>query len=283
MRENLSPISSFEACRSSRQRSNGAQGLEQSHDESEARALARLGLKVAFGDRGVHVSDYLEERRQRRIAQRLNVVAESVAESGVSPNALLERVEEDDDVAELLEEVLTAARGARYQPKLQYLGRCLAAALTTRDDAAIDTTRMRVFAVRELESVHVRLLVEVRQTQDRIAAAAPRLAFVHDATDRGASERALVEDAKRGRGGFPAAHFQAAMAVLVRNGLVAVEQEVEVELEIELDSEEQTADGTPSATSRPVYRMTGLGREILDELCAIADTAVRGPNPRRSI
>lgn len=56
------------------------------------------------------------------------------------------------------------------------------------------------------------------------------------------------------------------MAVLVRTGLVTTEQTVDVEVEIDLDLKGEVADAIPSADTTTLYRVTGLGLDVLESV-----------------
>jgi hypothetical protein len=228
-------------------------------------ALAQLGLKLVLNKRGEYLSDYLEARRRERESRRISAVGRAAAGAGLPLDSLVERIENDDDAAELLEEVIETARSSRYEAKLAYLGRCLAAALQGNDDAAFDTTWMKLAAVKDLESAHVKLLHAIRMaerpgSQPRFRTGPP------GATLFPVSEYALIENPSRGRRGFPASTFHALMAILVRNGLVILDQDVDVEIDIELDADAKAAEGSPSATSTTTYRLSALGVDVLDDL-----------------
>ena len=113
-------------------------------------ALTQLGIKVLFSKRGEYLSDYLEGRRRERVKRRLSAVGRAAEDAGLSLDTVVERIEHDDEAAELLEEVIETARNSRYEPKLRYLGRCLAAALRADDDAVLDTTWMKLTAIKDL-------------------------------------------------------------------------------------------------------------------------------------
>src|SRR4051794_32901364 len=105
----------------------GAQSVnEQAENASETTALVRLGLKMTLGTRGEYLSEYLDERAIRRKARRLEILGEAATQAGLSSTEMFDRIEVDDDAAELLGDVLQSAQSARYEPKLRYLGRCLA-------------------------------------------------------------------------------------------------------------------------------------------------------------
>jgi len=236
--------------------------------DSEGAALVRLGLKLGLGERGEYLAEYLDQRRVRRVAIRLKQLGEMAEGEGLSAEALLERVQENDDAAEFVDEVVDVASRARYEPTLKYLARCLATALAFGEDAVLDMDWVKLRAVRDVESVHVCLLHMVKATQDRRAAAVSRrqLFKTEPEPQRPAAESDLVEIERRSAGGLPESCFHAVMAVLIRNGLVATEQDVDVEVEVELDIELAEANASPSTAAETRYRVTGLGLELLDDI-----------------
>lgn len=237
--------------------------------DSQAGALVRLGLKLALGKRGEYLAEYLDQQGSRRVVRRLQQLGEMAERRGLSGEKLLERVQGNDDAAEFVEEVVDVAGRARYEPKLRYLARCLATALASSDDAIPDMAWAKLQAVRDLDSMHVRLLHAVKSTQDRRAEAAARRQLFQTKRMRAlpAGEGVLVENERRsGPGGLPESSFHAVMAVLVRNGLVATEQDVEVEVDVELDIDNAEASASPSTVAETMYRVTGLGLELLEDL-----------------
>lgn len=98
----------------------------------------------------------------------------------------------------------------------------------------------------------------------------PRLPNMRGGRKPPVTADALTDNPRLQREGFPAASFHAAMAILIRNGLVTSEQDVSVEIEIELDTKHDSAEGIPSTTIETVYRTTGLGVDVLADLVAAA-------------
>ncbi len=98
---------------------------------SHAGSLVRLGLKLSLGSRGEYVTEYLDERAARRSARRLEILGDAATEAGLSAESAQARIDESDAAAELVDEIVSVAQQARYDEKVQYLGRCLAQALAT--------------------------------------------------------------------------------------------------------------------------------------------------------
>lgn len=236
--------------------------------DSQGGALVRLGLKLALGKRGEYLAEYLEQQSSQRIVRRLKRLGEMAEDQGLSSETLFERVRKSDDAAEYVDEVVDMASRARYQPKLKYLAKCLAAALATADDAIPDMAWAKIQAVRDLDSMHVRLLHAVKSTQERRSEAAARRQLFHTEPMRSlpAGESVLIEHKGRGTAALPTSSFHAIMAVLVRNGLVATEQDVAVDVDVELDIDNAEASASPSTVAETMYRVTGLGLELLEDL-----------------
>ena len=89
---------------------------------SEGEALVRLGLKFLLGPRGEYIAEYLDDRRRRRVSERIAELGRHAEEAGASVYAVVERLHEDDETAEYLEEIIEVAAGTRYARTLQYLG-----------------------------------------------------------------------------------------------------------------------------------------------------------------
>jgi hypothetical protein len=232
---------------------------------SESGALVRLGMKIALGKRGEYLAEYLDDRRMRRVSHRLARLGEWAQTAGASVDDVVQRVESDDEAAEVIEHIVEVAVGSRYEPKLRYLARCLANFINGGDAASPDLTFAKVSAIEDLEAIHVRLLYGVKHAQDQREASVPRGAFVH-ASVLQVVEADLVERDGFTSGGIPPSSFDAVMAVLTRTGLVAAQAEIDVEVEVDLDAEGGVAETSPSASTRMVYRVTGLGLEVLDAL-----------------
>jgi hypothetical protein len=235
---------------------------------SESASLVRLGLKMSLGKRGEYLSDYLDERSLRRRSRRLEILGEAAENAGLSSEELFVRINSDDDAAELLESVLSSAQRSRYEPKLKYLGRCLATALNSTDDAALDTAWIKVAAIEQMEAAHVRLLNATRGAQQKRLDRYPRLGSPTEERLPPVGQGALVPRTTQ-KGAITAATFHSLMAVLIASGLVSTEQEVDVTVDIEIDTDDQTAEGNPSATSNTLYSVTPLGIELLDELATV--------------
>ncbi len=118
----------------------------------------------------------------------------------------------------------------------------------------------KIQAVRDVDSMHVRLLHAVKSTQERRSEAAARRQLSHTDPMRSlpATESVLIEHKGWGTAGLPTSSH-AIMAVLVRNGLVATEQDVEVDVDVELDIDNAEASSSPSTVAETMYRVTGLG------------------------
>ena len=232
---------------------------------SKGEALVSLALKLGLGKRGEYLAEYLEIQRSQRTSHRLTILGEAAADAGLSADVLLQRVTNDDDAAELLDQVIDTAKASRYEPKVAYLGRCLAAAIATEDAPAIDTAWLRIGAVTDLDAIHVRLLHGIRGAQIQRADERPRLPSL-ETSDIPVTEKAITDVSGLGLPGTSA--FHTVMAALIRNGLVAVAQAVDLDVELDIDFDDQTFDGDQSATSSTVYVLTLLGLEVLDELYA---------------
>lgn len=125
---------------------------------SEALEITKLAMTFVLGPRGTAIGTYIDERRADRLRKRVARLGEAAAQAGMQPADLLREIEAGDDVQELLEDVLAVAGRSRYDSKIDYLGRVLANAIKGTDDARLDTARLRLRAVDDLEPMHVELL-----------------------------------------------------------------------------------------------------------------------------
>lgn len=242
---------------------------EPSPPPSEGAALVRLGIKLVGGKRGEYLSEYLDNRRVRRIAERVEKLGDAIEGEGVSLDELAAAVEEDDAAAELLEAAVNASTTSRFDEKIAYLGRCLAHAVATDDRATTDLAWARIAAVRDLEVIHVRLLHQLKSTADRRANGNPQ-AFVRN--PHTVPLGALVKSS-RNPSGMPISTFHTVMAVLIRNGLVSSDVDVSVEVEVYVTEGEESAHAEPDVDTETDYRLTALGLEIFEALESAADGA----------
>lgn len=237
-----------------------------SDDLSDVAALARLGLKLGFGRRGEYIAEFLDDRRMRRLAGRVEALGNAVEAAGLDLEDLAKRVEANDETAELLERIVEVAARSRYGPKVRYLARCLVNFANGTDDATPDMTFAKVAAVADLEAIHVQLLHRVRSQQQQRAEDSSHYDFVA-ASKLLVTRRDLASaDAGSNDGRMPLSAFQPVMATLTRHGLVEAVTDVEVEVDIHLDISDEIADASPSSSTTTGYRLTELGTEVLNVL-----------------
>jgi hypothetical protein len=93
-----------------------------------------------------------EQDRLRRVAEEFEVA------SGASFQDLLEAVKGDEQLADLMADVITAATEAGSTKKLKALGRALAAGYLANDEAAVDVSRLLVTIVADMDPAHVKVL-----------------------------------------------------------------------------------------------------------------------------
>lgn len=247
-------------------------GTEPPEQGSLGGDMVRLGLKLGLSKRGEYLVEFLDQRRAVRQQRRLAELGTFAKEAGLESANLVERIEDDDDVQEFVEEVLSVAQTTRSQAKLRYLGRCLAAALSG-DDAAIDTGFMKLAAVQDVEGPHIRLLgLLERAARERVQL--DRLPLSEQANvvaNIPVSRRRLTRD------GFPDSEFDSVMATIVRSGLVAEAPVVEVEVETAVTENRGVhtnyeADSDVTVDASTAYRLTLLGLELVDDARSSANT-----------
>ncbi len=229
---------------------------------SEVGALARLGLKLAFGERGVHLAEYLDDRRIRRSSARIEKLGDWAMEDGVDTNDILELVAEDDEAAEVVESIVQIAARSRYEPKLRYLAKCLSNFVKGNAGASPDITFAKVAAVAELDAVHVQAMHGIRAAQTAAARRTrqpervnPATVFVSRSDIEGTRRESPLQTV-----------FDPVIATLLRTGLVESETDVDVDVQINLDVKGEAAEAIPFASTTITYRMTPLGHEVLAAL-----------------
>lgn len=227
----------------------------------------RLGLKVVGGARGAAIAEAVDIRRTARRSRRVEVLKEGLDATGADGQVIADRIEADDAAQELFEEAVRTSASSRYDAKIRYLGRCLANALSSDDDAAIDLAHLRMEAVERVEAAHGLLLALVSHIQAQ-------------GWQEGALESQLVMDERVDQPGllrkrsyrwrqFDRASFEPLMATLVRAGLVDVRPDYDLQVEIELSGdsvEDASVETQPSLDAEDRYALTALGREVLEAL-----------------
>ncbi|KKC05825.1 hypothetical protein WU83_06355 [Mycobacterium nebraskense] len=107
------------------------------------------------------VYDAIDERRRYRIESTAREIADLAGH-----DRLVERVLEDSRVEALLGEALEAAARTGFEAKRRLLGRAVADALLSEDEAAVDYAALIVTALTQLEPLHVRALIRLERHTD---------------------------------------------------------------------------------------------------------------------
>lgn len=231
--------------------------MDERPERSEGLEAAKLGLEVMFGARGSSVARYLDKRREDRHRERLSRLAGATHDAGLDDEQLVDRLQEDDPLQELFERVATAASSSRYDEKIDYLGKVLAAAVAGTSAARLDDAWMRVRAVEELEPLHVQVLWLIWNLQPG---------------DSGVSRDRVVRGAREH--GFDSALFEAGVGLLRHHGLL--DDIFELDLSIDVTIEEPERGQMPTEASAETFgsevdtawRLTQLGTEVLGALAA---------------
>jgi hypothetical protein len=116
----------------------------------------QLGLEVAFGSRGQALAQYIEKRYEQRRQRTEHFVDEAGRHAEIDAEALLRAVVDDERLADLFEQAISAAEASSDDRKVRALARAFAAAVC--DDTQIEASRVVVSAIRELDVPHTRVL-----------------------------------------------------------------------------------------------------------------------------
>lgn len=233
--------------------------MDDEPSRSEPLELTKLGLEVVFGTRGAAMSKYLEKRRADRHRKRLHELRDAASAEGMDQDTLLAKLRADDDLQELFEQIAETAMRSRYEEKIKYLGKVLASAAKGTGDARIDTARLRVRAVADLEPMHVQLLWVISLTERTTSSPVSRSSLEHTAKSLGVDLAA----------------FEACVGLLRRHGLLHESPKLELEIDVEVEEGEKGF-----YTERPIraevdtgrsdveigWQLTPLGREMLASL-----------------
>lgn len=115
-----------------------------------------LALRLGLGDRGEAVVKFLDSRAQRKGA-RLRLLAEhTVDTAGSTLEDLIAKAAADERFGDQFEEAAAAATATGWEAKIRVLGRALAMALQSDDDAAIDEAELLQAAITDFNPIHAR-------------------------------------------------------------------------------------------------------------------------------
>ncbi len=206
-------------------------------DGPSPEALLALRLIPKWGDA---LAQYAVERHQRRVARATQVLDIASQEAGVSPEELVERIAESEQLSDLLNDALQSAVRTGMEKKRRALGKVLAQAVAG-DDAKIDEAAMTAAAIGHIEPIHVRLMAHMFvELRDQLVAheLSPDHIRMKAKVDRDAADAALLQMQAWG---------------LVRG---------EVDIHRVLKSMEQNR-RIPSWDYDPKYQLTGLGLEVV--------------------
>lgn len=117
-----------------------------------------------LGDAFAQYTDDVMKRRNDKLRR---MEQEFSRESGESIDALFARATTDSRLGDLLAESIDSAQRTSSAAKLKALGRLLADGFRANDSDAIDVVELMYSAVRDLESVHIRVLHLLVTESDR--------------------------------------------------------------------------------------------------------------------
>ena len=112
------------------------------------------------GEAWVKFRNEMYERQQRRA---LVAVTEARAVTGLHPDEILDRIRNDEGLADLFATTIETAMRTRWAAKLRALGRVLARGLDSDSDTAVDATEVIGRIVGELDPPHVRALATIAE------------------------------------------------------------------------------------------------------------------------
>lgn len=117
-------------------------------------ALLALRVIPKFGDA---LAQYAIDRHQRRLERAGEVVTTAAETLKLDPAVMIERIIEDDRLADLLNDAIQAAARSGLEAKRRAFGKVLAQAIAG-DDADVDEAIMLAASLTHLEAVHVRVM-----------------------------------------------------------------------------------------------------------------------------
>jgi hypothetical protein len=120
-------------------------------------ALLALRLIPKFGDA---LAQYVTDRHQRRLERAGEVVTTAAKALELDPAVLIERIIEDERLADLLNDAIQAAARSGLEAKRRALGKVLAQAVAG-DDATVDQSMMLAASLAHVEAVHVRVMAQM--------------------------------------------------------------------------------------------------------------------------
>lgn len=138
---------------------------------SEPRPWISVGLSLGFalipniGPAAQILFDALDERSRYNAQQAADEFAR-----GVDPETVAQRMSENPALETVLAQAFSAATGSGLQAKRKLLARAAAAAFL--DDARVDSATLTVFALSQLEPVHIKALAQLIAAADSAAAGA---------------------------------------------------------------------------------------------------------------
>lgn len=124
----------------------------------DAVAAVGIGLIPVVGS---SILTVLDQVQQHRDVQAMRTLAEMTAD--IAPDRLRERLQDDQDVQALFINGVDYALRTGHEGKRRLLARVVRAAVL--DDARIDDSLLYLYALRDLDAPHFRLLARLRQAR----------------------------------------------------------------------------------------------------------------------
>lgn len=188
---------------------------------------------------GTALAQYAIDRHNRRLQRAGEVVTTAAETLELDPAVLIERIIEDDRLADLLNDAIQAAARSGLETKRRALGKVLAQAVAG-DDAEVDEAMMLAASLAHLEPVHVRVMAHMYRAD------AQGLYSVRGKARRLRSRTALTEDV-----------VVAALLQLQAWGLAET---------VASTSPSESRLPRPSWESEPDFQLTGHGLAVVDLL-----------------
>lgn len=208
-----------------------------------------------------------DELSERRIHSAARMVEEAAEVRGSSPQDLIDEVMQHPDTAQLLADALQAAADTFDRRKVSALARALANGAAT-DGTRVDSERLMIRALADLDPAHIRLLQLLRRQVGREAWTGRRLMTVSSTDAEGNLVPMLNGDVDE------------LMPVILRHGLAKEDADARWAGQVEAltDFIAAQAESFPPRNlpdpEEPEWVLTDFGRRALDYL--------RAANPGRS-